>query len=1001
MSQKTVGLCIIVKDETADVARIANDYGKYFDAVYLTVTHKSKLEEIALIPVLTVSYFEWVKDFSKARNYNFDQAQTDYVFWIDSDDEIINPEGIKNLVNNYPDVDLFYMDYLYAFDESGNCTMRHHRERLIKNNKSMVWKGRVHETLVPVDDVIIRKAECSDVLIRHRATSEDNIESHKRNVEILVQEWNEHKENTDPRTIAYLASELSALRRFDDAIKFYEKHIQLSGWNEDKYLSWNKISENLILMFLEKGDKKLLETAVNALLEAVVLMPNAPDAYLTMGEAYWHLKQWDKAIEWTTTGLTKKPVETMPYHDPTRYTIRPLPILAYSYLSTGEIEKAYHLMAEAFKRAPKNPFIKDNFPFFETVYNETQAFKNFVNLAKYLEHHDKTKLDKLPAIIPDNLAGDDRFIQLRHRYSPAKVWNDKSVVIYCSQTVEEWGPPSLAKGIGGSEEAVIYLSKELKNLGYEVTVYCACGDLEGTWDGVEYKNYWHFNKNDMFNILISWRHNIFPAGISAKRKIVWMHDVPFKNDWDQSDFDSLDKVVVLSEFHKSLFPNCPPEKLYVSTNGINVADFIATDKKDIYRKPHRIIYGSSYNRGLENLLDMWPDILKECPLAELHIFYGWNTFDGMNAENQDAMKWKAKMIEKMNQPGVKEHGRVGHKKLLEEYAKSSVWAFPTFFQEINCITAIKAQAMGAFPVFHNLYALKDTCKNGWAVEEKEKGAMLAEFKEKLINALRAPASDKYRNTMQEEVRKKYSWASVAKDWSDNLFVQDRARTYTDMEDYRKQYSGYHLSKDERWDFNPSNIINGKPVEQPRFKWVVDNCVANESRSHLDIACSDGSLCYLLAEKGISSDGLDVDERGTEHNTKYAKDHNLNCRFYTGLFEEFEADKKYDSVSLLEVIEHVLDPEKFISKVNSLTDGYVFISTPHKQGYFGETNMDPLHLRYYDEDSMKKLIGDQDNVAISRLGDLLIASYKVKKHESVNNSLSSTDAPVASVQPVAS
>ena len=689
---KTIGLCLIVKDEIEDVVRIVKHYSEFFDRVYLTVTNEAQREKLETLPQivgdkLVVSYFDWVGDFSKARNFNFSQANTDYIFWMDADDEIINPEGLKKLVDNYPDVDLFYMDYLYAFDESGNCTMRHHRERLIKNNKTLTWKGRVHETLIPIEDVFLHKGEVSDIFVKHRAKINDFVDSHKRNVEILVQEWNENRENTDPRTISYLASELGALRRYDEAIKFYEKHIQLSGWNEDKYLSWNKIAEYLILLYLNHQDKKLLETAISALSEAIILLPAAPDAYLTMGEVYWHLRQWDKAIEWTLTGMTKKPVETMPYFDPTRYTIRPLPTLAYSYLNTGDIDKAYGYMAEALKRAPKNAFIKDNFPFFERVYNETKLFKNFVNIAHYLEANDREKLKLLPSIIPNDVAGDDRFIQLRHKYLPAKIWPKNSVVLFCNGTAEEWAPPSVKTGIGGSEEAVIYLAKELKKLGHEVTVFCACGDLEGEHDGVEYKNFWHFNKNDVYDILISWRQNIFPAGITANKKIVWLHDVPFKNDWDAKSVEDVDKIIVLSSYHRTLLPEVPDDKIYVSTNGINIPDFLAADQKGIERNPNRIIYGSSYNRGLEHILDMWADIRKECPMAELHIFYGWNTFDSMNADNQDLMRWKEKLIAKMQQPGVIDHGRVGHKKLLEEYAKSSIWAYPTFFKEINCITA--------------------------------------------------------------------------------------------------------------------------------------------------------------------------------------------------------------------------------------------------------------------------------------------------------------------------
>ena len=549
--KKTIGLCMIVKDEVADVARIVKHYGTFFDCIFLTVTSKTKLAEFKELPKLfddvriLVSEFEWQADFAKARNFSFAQADTDYIFWMDADDEIINPEGISKLVESYTDVDAFYLDYLYHHDESGNCTMRHKRERLIRNTKLMEWKGRVHESLVPVGDVMIKNGIVKEIAIKHLATEERNIASHKRNAEILINEYNEFKDKTDPRTISYLAGELTALRRYKEAIKFYEKHIELSGWPEDKYLSWNKLAQNLIQMYLEtKAEKELLNTAISALIEASLMFPEYPDAFLTIGECYWYLGQYAKAIEWTNIGLTKKVPENLPYYDPTRYSIRPLPVLAYSYLNLNEVDKAYAIMKQALKLAPQTPIIKDNFQFFEKCFNEVQLFKNFLNIAKYLESNDRTKLDKIANIIPQDMAGDDRFIQLRNRYQKAKIWDDKSVVIFCGNSCEEWAPPSTLKGIGGSEEAVIYLSRELTSLGYKVTVYNNCGDLEGNYDGVEYLNYWHFNKNDVFNVIISWRTNIFRSGITGRKKLVWMHDVPFKNEWSKEDFECVDKVIV-------------------------------------------------------------------------------------------------------------------------------------------------------------------------------------------------------------------------------------------------------------------------------------------------------------------------------------------------------------------------------------------------------------------------------------------------------------------------
>ena len=67
------------------------------------------------------------------------------------------------------------------------------------------------------------------------------------------------------------------------------------------------------------------------------------------------------------------------------------------------------------------------------------------------------------------------------------------------------------------------------------------------------------------------------------------------------------------------------------------------------RNSHLMIYGSSYDRGLEHLLRMWPDIRKEVPDAQLRIFYGWNLFVTGYADNPERMAWKEKMDKLMQQ----------------------------------------------------------------------------------------------------------------------------------------------------------------------------------------------------------------------------------------------------------------------------------------------------------------------------------------------------------------
>ena len=187
------------------------------------------------------------------------------------------------------------------------------------------------------------------------------------------------------------------------------------------------------------------------------------------------------------------------------------------------------------------------------------------------------------------------------------------------------------------------------------------------------------------------------------------------------------------------------------------------------RNLQRCIYTSSYDRGIQHLLEMWPDIKKAVPNAELHIFYGWQLFDKFHAGNPASMAWKAKMVEMMKREGVFEHGRIPQPELVEEYKKSGIFSYSTHFGEINCISAIKAQAYGCEPVVINYAALKETVQFGRKIEgdiydQETKEA----YKKELIDALKNPMPEEKRQEMMKWAREKYAWSKIAKEWDEEF-----------------------------------------------------------------------------------------------------------------------------------------------------------------------------------------------------------------------------------------
>ena len=201
------------------------------------------------------------------------------------------------------------------------------------------------------------------------------------------------------------------------------------------------------------------------------------------------------------------------------------------------------------------------------------------------------------------------------------------------------------------------------------------------------------------------------------------------------------------------------------------------------RNPHLMIYGSSYDRGLEHLLKMWPDIKKEVPDAQLRIFYGWNLFDVAYSGNPSSMAWKEKMNKLMEQEGITHLGRISHGACIKEHENAGVWAYPTHFGEISCITAMRAQVYGSVPCVINYAALKETVKWGVKIEgdiyDKETQEL---YKNALIALLK---DEKYqedvRAEMMPEARKIFAWSVVAKQWNDEFKKPKEVKNNADVQ----------------------------------------------------------------------------------------------------------------------------------------------------------------------------------------------------------------------------
>lgn len=183
----------------------------------------------------------------------------------------------------------------------------------------------------------------------------------------------------------------------------------------------------------------------------------------------------------------------------------------------------------------------------------------------------------------------------------------------------------------------------------------------------------------------------------------------------------------------------------------------------VTKRPFSVGYFSSYDRGLECLLDMWPKIKEQVPEATLDIYYGWDMFKQMHAKNPEKMRWLWLMMKKMNQDGVKEHGRVSHVELAKAMKEITVHAYPTEFTEIHMITALKTAEAGMHQVHTGVGALMETAPNATIVKCDDiytNAEKQTEFVQAVVDSLNNPQPSK-------QIDKPY-WTDVAEQWDKAL-----------------------------------------------------------------------------------------------------------------------------------------------------------------------------------------------------------------------------------------
>lgn len=772
-----LALAMICKGDAEEAKlldRCLNNLNPYVDGIFLTITYKEdKTEMFETLEVARkynadITTYQWTNDFSEARNISFNQVPKDYdyIMWTDADDMWRGLEKLKDTIEENKEVDAFAFWYLYEFDDEKMPTVVHKKTMIVRNDGCAEWKGALHEDLTETRSLNVKFIEGIDRM--HFPNENHQAEVAKRNVEISEVDAIVHKD--DPRVYFNLGNSYIGNGQFKEAKDALSKFIELSGSLEEKYIAYLRLAS--IENRLDNPDGAIQNYQI-----AIGMNPTCSDAYLKFGEYYFEHDNMDMAEHYILNGLVKKPqYHNMLVYNPRDYDYNPMQLLAKVYYRKNRPDLALPMLQGCLQIYPENKRLKG---YVKEMEKEVKRIARVIKLVQKLDTiEDKDKITKELDKVPKDLQSHPAICAIRNKHFIKETSSGKDIVYYCGMTTHEWNPEmAKTKGIGGSEEAVINLSKEWVKQGYNVVVYNNCGTERMICDGVEYRPFWEFNPKDKNDILVLWRHpKLLDYDLNVDKIYVDVHDVIPKGEFNEKRIEKLTKVLVKTRFHRSLFPNVPDEKIAIIPNGMDFELF----NQNVEKNQYMLVNTSSPDRSLDVLPELFMRVKKILPQTRLKWAYGWEIFDNSYSDNPKMMKWKKDIVKNMKEAGIEDMGRLSQQECAKLYLEGHILAYPSEFAEIDCITVKKAQACGCMPITTDFGALDESVqygvkihsektKDNWALDgQLSFGITDEKMKDEWVKAVVEKLQEPVDIDIPEWINQ-FKWDAISNKWT-NLWI---------------------------------------------------------------------------------------------------------------------------------------------------------------------------------------------------------------------------------------
>jgi hypothetical protein len=782
-------LCIMVKNGGPQFKQMLLDNFTIFDRWTILDTGSTD-ETIDIINEILVGkkkgnlYQEPFINFRDSRNRCLELAGSSCKFLTMLDDTYVIKGNMREFLNEVRGDQ--YSNSFTLYIQSDDTI--YGSNRIIKNDSGLKYIYKIHEVITDKNNinVVIPKENCFIDDRRFDYMEKRTQDRKQMDLKLLYEEIEENPQ--DPRTYYYLAQTYNLLEDYEKAFYYFTKRAEFtnSGFLQERV---DALFESARIANF-KLNKPWLECE-DLYNKCYKIDESRPEALYFIGIHYYLDNNFSKAF-----GYFKKAFEIgFPVH--CQYSLKPT--LSYHFLPKFLCKICYELKEYEIGKQASELFLLNNKEDADSYEEVVSWYKIYEKLTIHV-NESKPKIPKKP-------------IFCFHADGGFNKWSGSSI---------------LTIGVGGSETYIIEMARYIQKSGiFDVFVFCNC-NKEENFEDVIYKplnDYYAFIKQNYIHTCIVSRYSEYlPVTFKGFTENVYLvvHDLTPTGIVIPVD-KKLKNIFCLTEWHVEYFT-----QFFPSLKNMTVPFYYGIDFKKFNNEPitlkeqYKFIYSSFPNRGLLQLLQMWPKIYEFQPCASLHIYCDIN--------GEWVNKVQGKMMEQIrnlmvdynvlkNNMNIHYHGWVNKQTLAEAWNTADIWFYPCTFMETFCLTALEAATTKTLVITNNLAALQNTVGHRGVIIKGD--ASEIEWQEKALIKIKKyldPANICLKNKFIErnfEWASSLSWSLQATKLLDEYILPHKLEykgMYNWTNDLPFGNKKYFLDAIEHFNNTNSKVLNGEQVK---------------------------------------------------------------------------------------------------------------------------------------------------------------------------------------------